>query len=517
MPTAALAAKKARSRVRPTSTPRAAAPSSPSASRLSRPARATSSSAGTTNASAAPVSRGIASYPRAPASQRDTACIWSGRSTASTESTSAEAKELKTTPTSSARAGSSWPRARPSVKTSSAAAIAPATAANCAGRTPTNDAAELAATPSAVPEATVTRAVPMAAPPERPKTKGSARGLRKSACRATPATESAAPTSAARMTRGTRSRKSTVASGSRPARASRSESAPAPVERPTIADMATAGMRTATAAPRARPPSASSPERGGEVGERLREARSGMQERGRSERGHAGLLQSGDGRAAGRSVDTTEHDRFGRRAHRGLGAEPDEGQRIVSRGILASRVGEQLSGESAGTGDHQRIQSEDEQGAGPLASRCGLPRLLPGALEVRVQREPSLRHAEEARDGRDGGLDVPHGGEGKRLHRDAEPRQRLHRAPVLRRGLRQDEIRLHRQDRFGLRIVVAPDPGKVALARVVVEARDAGEALSGAEGEHDLRQRRGHRHHPPDRIRHGRAQVLPRASGQKRD
>ena len=104
---------------------------------------------------------------------------------------------------------------------------------------------------------------------------------------------------------------------------------------------------------------------------------------------------------------------------------------------------------------------------------------------------------------------MPHGGEGKRLHRDAEPRQRLHRAPVLRRGLRQDEIRLHRQDRFGLRIVVAPDPGKVALARVVVEARDAGEALSGAEGEHDLRQRRGHRHHPPDLGGHRRAEMLP--------
>src|SRR5439155_645824 len=57
--------------------------------------------------------------------------------------------------------------------------------------------------------------------------------------------------------------------------------------------------------------------------------------------------------------------------------------------------------------------------------------------------------------------------------------------------------------------VVAPDPGKVALARVVVEARDAGEALSGAEGEHDLRQRRGHRHHPPDLGGHRRAQMLP--------
>src|SRR5919201_1153117 len=112
IPTAALAAKKANSRVRPTSTPSAAAPSSPSASRLSRPASATRARAGTSSAMPA--------------------------------------------------------------EASSAAAIAPATAASCAGSTPTKDAADDAATPTAVPEATVTTAVLMAAPPESPKTNGSA-------------------------------------------------------------------------------------------------------------------------------------------------------------------------------------------------------------------------------------------------------------------------------------------------------------------------------------------------------
>ena len=48
---------------------------------------------------------------------------------------------------------------------------------------------------------------PNAEPPETPSTNGSASGLRRSACSATPTIESPAPASAARSTRGRRTSK----------------------------------------------------------------------------------------------------------------------------------------------------------------------------------------------------------------------------------------------------------------------------------------------------------------------
>src|SRR5919108_635964 len=89
----------------------------------------------------AAANRGRGSYPSVPESQSSPAWVSAGWSTASTESTTAEAKELNTTPMRRARVGSSCPRARPSANTKSAAASAPPTAASCAGKRPVQEVA----------------------------------------------------------------------------------------------------------------------------------------------------------------------------------------------------------------------------------------------------------------------------------------------------------------------------------------------------------------------------------------
>src|ERR1700736_3720513 len=254
--------------------------------------------------------------------------------------------------------------------------MAPATAASWVGSTPANDAADAAAAPIADPDATVTTAVPMAAPPERPKTNGSASGLRSKACKGAPAAEGAAPTSAASSTRGRRSRKSTVASGSRPCKASRSERAPAPVESPTRAASATTGTRTATArAARA-------------AAERLIR-RAPLRDR---RAPPAAWARDGAGRSTGARSREFSPARGSAREPRGAGA-------------------------------HRRVEPEHQQRPAPRAPGGVGAGFAARGLEPVAQGAAPVGNGEELGNPADRVLDVRDAGERKGFHRDPEARQ----------------------------------------------------------------------------------------------